>query len=101
MGGKDWIAQACPYPTIALGLPRGLGSNLAGEGGEMNQVNARHEIIREWRWLPKEQRQTDEQAEAFAMQIKDQYKFSSDSADPYQTVRGWLLNYLSLTRGLE
>jgi hypothetical protein len=53
------------------------------------------------RWLPKEQRQTDEQAEAFAMQIKDKYKFSSDSADPYQTVRGWLLNYLSLTRGLE
>jgi hypothetical protein len=49
----------------------------------MNQVNARHEIIREWRWLPKEQRQTDEQAEAFAMQIKDKYKFSSDSADPY------------------
>src|SRR6266849_7164334 len=65
----------------------------------MNQVNARHEIIREWRWLPKEQRQTDEQAEAFAMQIKDKYKFSSDSADPYQTVRGWLLSYLSLTRG--
>ena len=25
----------------------------------------------------------DEQAEAFAMQIKDKYKFSHDSADPY------------------
>ena len=66
----------------------------------MKQVGARHDIIREWRSLPKEQRQTDEQAEAFAMQIKDKYKFSSDSADPYQTVRGWLLSYLSLTRGL-
>ena len=66
----------------------------------MKQVGARHDIIREWRSLPKEQRQTDEQAEAFAMQIKDKYKFSSDSADPYQTIRGWLLNYLSLTRGL-
>jgi hypothetical protein len=64
----------------------------------MKQVGARHDIIREWRSLPKEQRQTDEQAEAFAMQ-KDKYKFSSDSADPYQTVRGWLLSYLSLTRG--
>jgi hypothetical protein len=90
----------CPYPTIALGS-RGLGTNLAGEGVEMNQVNARHEIIREWRLLPKEQRQTQEQAEAFAMQIKDKYKFSTDSADPYQTVRSWLLSYLSLTRGLE
>jgi hypothetical protein len=67
----------------------------------MNQVNARHEIIREWRSLPKELRQTDEQAAAFAMQIKDKYKFSSDSADPYQTVKDWLLRYLAITRGLE
>jgi hypothetical protein len=45
----------------------------------MNQVNARHEIIREWRSLPKELRQTDEQAAAFALQIKDKYKFSSEA----------------------
>ena len=79
-------------------------SRLVGSGlkakREMKQVGARHDIIREWRSLPKESRQTDEQAEAFAMQIKDKYKFSSDSADPYQTVRGWLLSYLSLMRGL-
>ena len=67
----------------------------------MNQVDARHEIIREWRSLSKEQRQTDEQAALFAMQIKDKYKFSSDRADPYQIVKGWLLCYLSLTRGME
>jgi regulator of sirC expression with transglutaminase-like and TPR domain len=67
----------------------------------MHQVNARHDIIREWRALPKELRQTDEQAAAFAMQIKDKYKFSSDSADPYQTIRGWLLSYLSLRRPLQ
>ena len=72
-----------------------------GEGTEMHQVNARHEIIREWRSLPKELRQTDEQAATFAMRIKDKYKFSSDNADPYQTVKGWLLCYLSLTRGME
>jgi Bacterial RNA polymerase, alpha chain C terminal domain len=67
----------------------------------MHQVNARHDIIQEWRSLPKELRQTDEQAAAFAMQVKDKYKFSSENADAYQTVKGWLLNYLSLTRGLE
>src|SRR6266403_4030976 len=67
----------------------------------MNQANARHEIIREWRSLPRELRQTDEQAAAFAMQIKDKYKFSSDSADHYQTVKDWLLRYLSITRGPE
>ena len=37
----------------------------------MKQVGARHDIIREWRSLPKELRRTDEQAEAFAMQIKE------------------------------
>ena len=42
----------------------------------MNQVDARREIIREWRSLPKEQRQTDEQAALFAMQIKGKYKVS-------------------------
>jgi hypothetical protein len=66
----------------------------------MHQVNARHAIIEEWRSLPKEQRQTAEQAEAFAMQIKDKYKFSGENADNYQTVKGWLLNYLLLTREL-
>jgi hypothetical protein len=44
-------------------------------GAKMNEVDARQEIIREWRSLPKEQRQTDEQAAAFAMQIKDKYTF--------------------------
>jgi RNA polymerase alpha subunit len=67
----------------------------------MNQVNARHEIIREWRSLPKDLRQTDEQAASFAMQIKDKYKFSSGTTDPYQTVKDWLLHYLSITRRLE
>jgi hypothetical protein len=43
---------------------------------------------------------TDEQAAAFAMQIKDKYKFSSDNADHYHTVKDWLLRYLSITRGL-
>src|SRR3979490_296496 len=66
----------------------------------MKQGGARHDILLKWRPPPKEHRQTDEQGEAFGMQIKDKYKFSSDSADPYQTVRGWLLSYLSLTRGL-
>ena len=84
-----------------LGIPGSCSLMANREGTEMHQVNARHEIIREWRSLPKELRQTDEQAAGFALQIKDKYKFSSDSADPYQTVKGWLLCYLSLTRGME
>ena len=37
----------------------------------MNQEDAKNEIIKEWCSLPKELRQTDEQAAQFAMQIKD------------------------------
>jgi len=65
----------------------------------MKQVDAKRDIIQEWRSLPKDQRQTGEQAAAFAMLIKDKYKFSG-SADPYQTIKGWLQTYLSLTRGV-
>jgi hypothetical protein len=67
----------------------------------MNQEDAKNEIIKEWRSLPKELRQTDEQAAQFAMQIKDRYKFRGGSADPYQTIKGWQQRYLSLTRGLD
>jgi regulator of sirC expression with transglutaminase-like and TPR domain len=67
----------------------------------MKQVDARHEIIREWKALPKELRQTEAQAAAFAMQIKDKYKFSGGTADPYQTINAWLLRHMSLTRGLD
>jgi len=64
----------------------------------MNQVSQAR-IIREWRSLPKDLRQTDEHAAAFAMQIKDKCKFSGGSTDPYQTVKDWLLHYLSIMPG--
>jgi hypothetical protein len=67
----------------------------------MNQEDAKREIIAEWRALPKDQRQTDEQAAQFAMLIKDKYQFGGGSADPYQTIKGWLQRHLSLTRGLD
>jgi hypothetical protein len=67
----------------------------------MKQEDAKREIIREWQALPKELRQTDVQAAAFAMQIKDKYKFSGGTADPYQTIKAWLTRHLSLTRGLD
>jgi hypothetical protein len=67
----------------------------------MNQDDAKREIIREWRSLPKEQRQTDEQAALFAMQIKDKYRFRGGTVDPYQTIHAWLLRDISLTRGLD
>ena len=67
----------------------------------MNQEDAEREIIREWRALPKEQRQTEAQAAAFAMAIAHKYKFRGGTADPYQTINAWLRRDMSLTRGLD
>jgi hypothetical protein len=53
----------------------------------MHQVNARHEIIREWRSLPKGLRQTDEQAAAFAMQVKDKYNSQATTLTPIKPSR--------------
>jgi hypothetical protein len=63
----------------------------------MKQEDAKREIIA----VPKEQRQTEAQASAFAMLIKDKYKFRGGTADPYQTINAWLCRDMSLTRGLD
>jgi hypothetical protein len=47
--------------------------------------------------LPKEQRQTEEQAARLAMEIKDRYKFHGGAADPYQTIKAWSVRYRSKT----
>jgi hypothetical protein len=67
----------------------------------MNQEDAKREILAECRALPKEQRQTDEDAARFAMAIKDKYRFRGGTADPYQTIKAWLQRDASLRRGLD
>jgi hypothetical protein len=49
--------------------------------------DARRKIIREWMALPKDKRQTEEQAKPFAEKAKDRLP-SSD--DPYGQIMGWL-----------
>jgi hypothetical protein len=46
---------------------------------------ARRKIIREWMSQPKEKRQTKEQAEAFAIKVKERVPCSGD---PYQRIMG-------------
>jgi hypothetical protein len=67
----------------------------------MKQEEAKREILAERRKLPREQRQTDEDAARFAMAIKDKYRLSGGAADPYQTINAWLRRDMSLTRGLD
>ena len=52
--------------------------------------DARRAIIREWMSLPRDKRQTEEQAAAFAMKAVEKREFSC-SGDRPQRVMTWLL----------
>jgi hypothetical protein len=66
----------------------------------MNQEDAKRQIIREWRAPPSDQRQTDEQAAFFAMQIKAQIQIQRVRRRSV-SIKGWLERHLSLARGLD
>jgi hypothetical protein len=50
---------------------------------------ARRTVIREWMSLPRERRQTEEQAAAFATQATEKHKFTC-SGDRYRRIMTWL-----------
>ena len=56
----------------------------------MEDHETRRKIIREWT-LPKDKRQTVEQAAAFAKKAAQQNEFQRSRRDPYQRIMGWLL----------
>ena len=57
----------------------------------------RRKIIREWRSLPKDARQTEEQAEAFARKVIDRVSLrgagyrGTTPPNPYRNIMRWLL----------
>jgi hypothetical protein len=51
----------------------------------------RRKIIRQWQSLPKDKRQTAEQAAAFARKAVEENELQRSRRDPYQRVMGWLL----------
>jgi hypothetical protein len=57
----------------------------------MKGNEARRKIIRQWMALPKEKRQTVEQAAAFAQRAAEQNQFQRSRRGPYERVMGWLL----------
>ena len=51
----------------------------------------RRKIIRQCMALPKDKRQTEEQAVAFAKKAVEQNELPRSRRDPYQMIIGWLL----------
>jgi hypothetical protein len=57
----------------------------------MEDHEARRKIIRQWRSLLKDKRQTAEQAAAFARKAIEENELQRSRRDPYQRVMDWLL----------
>jgi hypothetical protein len=64
----------------------------------VKQSEAEAYVLREWQKLPLEQRQTSDQAAAFAMEYANRIDFPC-KADKYQALMACLNGYLSQTQG--
>ena len=66
---------------------------IAAQGtADMEDHETRRKIIRQWMALPKDKRQTADQAAAFAKRAVEQNKFQRGSREPYDRIMGWLLS---------
>ena len=57
----------------------------------MEDHQTRRKVIRQWMSLPKDKRQTAEQATAFAKKALDENELQRSRRDSYQRIMGWLL----------
>jgi hypothetical protein len=53
--------------------------------------DVRRKVIREWMSLPRDKRQTQEQATAFAMNAAETRAIGPSREDPYRRIMSWLL----------
>jgi hypothetical protein len=68
-----------------------LAERQSEEAAEMENHEMRRKVIRQWMSLPKDKRQTAEQAADFAKMAIEQNELRASRRDPYQRVMGWLL----------
>src|SRR5262249_10368597 len=61
------------------------------KGSKMVDHETRRKIIRQWMSLPKDKRQTPEQAADFARKAVEQNVLKPSRREPYERVVGWLL----------
>jgi hypothetical protein len=65
----------------------------------MLRKEAECEIIREWMSLPEDERQTDDQAAWFALEMKRKYVFDYMGADRYHEIRRMIQRHASRSAG--
>ena len=73
-------------------MPNGEDSRSSGEAANMVDQETRRKVIRQWMSLPKDKRQTAEQAVEFAKKAVEQNEFQPSRRGPHDRVMGWLLS---------
>jgi hypothetical protein len=90
------IGQICRVLHCAvwrLGGDSALFENSKEEEGEakMNRQETRRAVIREWMALPRDKRQSEEQAAGFAAKAVQRHELPRSRRDPYLVMMDWLL----------
>ncbi len=81
--------RSCHYQCDTGGKNEYAGRSI--KGWKMVDHETRRKIIRQWMSLPKDKRQTPDQAADFARNAVEQNKLHQSRRDPYERVVGWLL----------
>jgi hypothetical protein len=57
----------------------------------VKKQETRRAVIREWMALPRDQRQTEEQAAGFSAKMVQRYELPRSRRDPFRVMMSWLL----------
>ena len=85
------VTACLGHATIAPILEGKRAPRRSIKGCKMVDHETRRKIIRQWMLLPKDKRQTPEQAADFARKAVEQNELQPSRRDPYVRVVGWLL----------
>ena len=88
-GPRAILPTSCRHPLRHCGRNANVPKIL--KGSEMVDHETRRKIIRQWMSLPKDKRQTPEQAADFARKAVEQNELQPSRRDPYERVVSWLL----------
>jgi len=73
-------------------MSNGEDSRSSREAANMVDQETRRKVIRQWMSLPKDKRQTAEQAVEFTKKAVEQNEFQPSRRGPHDRVMGWLLS---------
>jgi hypothetical protein len=88
-GARAILPTSCRHPLRHCGRNATVPKII--KGSKMVDHETRRKVIRQWMSLPKDKRQTPDQAADFARKAVEQNELQPSRRDPYERVVSWLL----------